>query len=458
MMTREDQLARHVAAPHSIEPALVHDVRRFLLDYFGVTVGGIDRDSAVVARSAVTLVTEPDARRSARIHGLALWAAPDDAALINGITAHGLELDDTHEQASMHPAVVIFPAMFAYLDANPGLDFAAFVRAAVVGYDVMTSVGVLAGAAESYGRGFHPTGICGTLGAAAAVAALMGLDEQQAGNALALAANMSAGSLEFLSDGSWTKRLNAGHAAATGLRAATLARAGFEGPATYLGGRDGFLRQYGQGAVAGRELELELGRGIRDTSIKLYPCCRYMHGNIDLLRDIKAENPTLVAADIAAIECAVIGAGASLVSEPPLRKLNVTSAVDAQFNMPFGAAVAITTGQATVSQFDNAVEVAEELADLIGKVSCVRNPRVERAFPAIWQAAVTVTLVDGTEIARYTEAFKGSPGDPASLRDIAVKAAGLIAGNVVADLLTRLEALGDGTLITSAGLLGEDQL
>lgn len=123
----------------------------------------------------------------------------------------------------------------------------------------MCSVGVLLGARESYGRGFHPTGVAGVLGSAAAVARLVDLSTEETTHALGLAANMASGSLEFLSDGSWTKRLNAGNAAALGIRAAKLAAAGFIGPEKSLEGRDGFLVQYGQGMVEGRPLSLEFG-------------------------------------------------------------------------------------------------------------------------------------------------------------------------------------------------------
>ena len=242
-------------------------------------------------------------------------ALPQDAALVNGITAHGLELDDTHEESSSHPGVAIWPAILAVAESN-GSTMGQLVEAAVVGYDVMCSAGVLLGAAESYGRGFHPTGVAGILGAAAGCARLLGLDVSQTTQALGIAADTASGSLEFLSDGSWTKRLNAGAAASGGVRAALLGRAGFTAPRQSFEGRDGWLVQYGQGAVPGRTLRLELGAGMATTSIKFYPCCRYMHGVMDLMIDLHREYPGASAEDVESVEAAVIAAGQALVSVP----------------------------------------------------------------------------------------------------------------------------------------------
>lgn len=415
-------------------------MRLLLLDYFAVTAGGADRDSAQAVRSAFTISPERAQHFPAALHGAAGFAAVEDAALINGVTAHGLELDDTFEESSLHPGVVVFPAVLAIADRD-GQSVDAVLTAAAIGYDVMCSVGVLLGARESYARGFHPTGIAGALGAAAAAAALLDLSEHQAAHALGLAANMAAGSLEFLSDGSWTKRLNAGHAAATGMRAAKLAAANFNAPATALEGRDGFLRQYGEGLPEGRELRLEFGRGALDTSIKFYPCCRYMHGNIDLLRDIHDENPGIGLGDVAEIRVGVIKAGASLVSEPAERKLTVGTPVDAQFNMPFGAAIALATGRATIDQFDDAPQVARDLREWMEKVTCYTSDALESAFPARWEAEVSVRFTNGNLIEKSAAAFRGAPQDRASWADIVAKAEVLIGAAAAGSLAASIELM-----------------
>lgn len=438
----ESHLAAHTAEPHAFDEATIDRARLLLLDVLAITVAGSTRDSALAAARSVRPVAE-----GARIEGTDARASEQDAALVNGVAGHGLEIDDTHEASSSHPGVAIWPALIAVADGaaasgDAPVPLRRMLEAAVVGYDVMCAVGELIGPAESYARGFHPTGVAGILGAAAAVSRLLGLDPAQVGNALAIAANTASGSLEFLADGSWTKRLNAGAAAAGGVRAARLAEAGFEAPATWLTGRDGWLRLYGDGLPADRRLELALGRGVATTSIKLYPCCRYMHGVMDLLIALHDELPDLRADEVEVIEVAVIEAGQGLVSVPAPRKLVIGTPVDAQFSMPFGAALALTTGAAPLARFDDAPAVAAGLVDWMPKVVSVVDSRVEAAYPASWEAAVTVRFADGRVVERYQTAYRGSPAAPAQWDDVVAKGEGLIGASAL-DLAASLTE-GDG--------------
>ncbi|MBS3179429.1 MULTISPECIES: MmgE/PrpD family protein [unclassified Pseudoclavibacter] len=428
--------AQHALRPVDLDEERSAWMRALLFDSLAVTLGGFNRESARAARAACGGHASQSSPSS--VLGSILRLSAEDAALVNGITAHGLELDDTFEEASLHPAVVLFPALFAVAEER-GASYGALLDAAVVGYDVMCDVGVVLGAAESYGRGFHPTGVAGAIGAAAALSRLLEFDESQTVDAIGLAANLAAGSLEFLSDGAWTKRLNAGHAAAVGIRATRLAAVGFVAPAAALEGRDGFLANYGEGFHADRVRPITPGDYAWRTSIKLYPCCRYMHGNIDLLLDVAAQRPDLTPADIDDVEVAVIEAGARLVSVPAEAKLRVESAVDAQFNMPFGAALALTTGTATVDQFDRAAELTGELLPLMRRVRCVTSPAVEAAFPADWTAEVRVTFTDGTVHEASTKAYRGSPGARASRQDLHAKARGLVGETCANQLWTLVE-------------------
>ncbi len=397
-------------------------MRTLLFDYLTVAGGGVTLPSSRAVRQAVAVSATANLQQPARVLGTHVYASIADAAFVAGTIGHGLEMDDTFEEASSHPGTVVFPAVTAVASAV-GATWDQVMRAAIAGYDVMCAVGVQLGAAESYGRGFHPTGVTGALGAATATALLLGLDEQQTTMAISLAANTTAGSLEFLSDGSWTKRLNAGNAAAVGVRAALLARTDFLGPETALEGRDGFLTQYGQGVR--RPLVLELGAGARETSIKFYPCCRYMHGVMDLLSEIYHEVPD-AAQRVTSLDVAVIEAGAALVANPPERKLVIATPVDAQFSMPFGAALTLTTGEAKATQFNDAPAIAADLAELMAKVRCVTSEALEAAYPAQWQAEVRLTLDDGSVIEKQEQAFVGAPKNRASGEKIVSKAADLV--------------------------------
>lgn len=396
-----------------------------LFDYAVVTEAGSGLDSSVAAKASIAWSPEKKPGLSSRIIGTNDFARPDDAALINGIAGHGLELDDTYEPASLHPGVVVFSAVLAE-SAELHLPWSEIARAVAIGYDVMCQVGSYVGSAETYSRGFHPTGVSGAWGAAAAVAALRGLSKKQTAAALSLAANMAAGSLEFLGDGSWTKRLNAGHAAAVGLRAVALAKNGFTGPEGALDGRHGFARLYGQGPVPGRELELTFGESAKNTSIKFFPCCRYMHGAMDLLSEYRRHQESFGLSDIERIQVGVITAGRTLVADPPENKMVINTAVDAQFSMPFGAIASLALPSVTTETFTNAPQLAQEWRDHIAKVECVSRDDLDDAYPKRWGAFATLHLANGETVELYETAFVGAPENPATSDQLFNKAVGLL--------------------------------
>jgi 2-methylcitrate dehydratase PrpD len=359
-----------------------------------------------------------------------------------------LELDDTHEPSSSHPGVAIISAVLG-LAGELHSSWEEALTAMVLGYDVMGGVGVFVGAQETYARGFHPTGVAGALGAAAACSRLRGLSHKKTADAISLAANMASGSLEFLTDGSWTKRLNAGHAASVGLRAAMLASAGFEGPATALEGPHGFAAQYGHGVAPDRTLFLDFGAVARETSIKFFPCCRYMHGGMDLLAEYRTENPDLDLTTVSQIGVAVITAGRALVSDPPGRKLDIKTSVDAQFSMPFGAAACLSWGRVGPDVFENAAQHAAELLPLMRTVVCISEQEIDDLYPQQWAARVSITFNDGRRVTREEPAFLGSPANPASTQQLREKAQSLLGEDRALLVEKATSSLGGPSLVRS---------
>ena len=423
--TLRDTIADFVSAEHTITDDLREIVRTFVADFLAVTEAGAHLPSSTAARRSIPTSPVPDAIHTSLLLGTSLWARSDDAALANGISGHGLELDDTHEPSSSHPGVVVISAVFA-LASELDSPWEDALTAIVVGYDVMGAVGVFVGAKEIYNRGFHPTAVAGALGAAAACSRLRGLRIEATSEAISLAANMASGSLEFLADGSWTKRLNAGHAAQVGLTASTLAAAGFEGPATALEGPHGFANQYGHGIPTDRLFQLTFGAVARETSVKFFPCCRYMHGGMDLLAQYRSENPDLDVTTVAKIEVAIITAGRALVSDPPERKLEIKTSVDAQFSMPFGAAACLSWGRIGPEVFENAAEHAATLLPLMQTVVCVSEQSIDDVYPGRWAARISITFTDGRRVTREEPAFLGSPTNPAGAEQVKEKAVSLV--------------------------------
>ncbi|MBX5457356.1 MAG: MmgE/PrpD family protein [Thermogemmatispora sp.] len=404
-------------------------VRELLLDHMAVALGGVRLPSS---EAAYQLLVAMGARQSsganpqpndngATLLGRGERAEAAWAALFNGVAAHGLEMDDVENRSSLHPGVAVFPAALALAEqlAAPIDDFYAAV---VAGYELTLRIGAALNPASAYARGFHPTALCGTFGAAAASARLLGLSAEQTAQALGIAGSMAAGSLAYLADGAWTKRLHPGWSAHAGITAARLAAAGFRGPQEILSGRYGFLHAYSDASFP-EELQPPTSAedfAILRVSLKPYACCRYMHGPIDCLLAIRrqqAPDPQ----HIRRVRCGVLSAGRGLIVDPIESKRQPGNVVDAQFSMPFGAAVALITGQAGLSVFSETWLQHPEIRDLMQRVDCESDPELDRYYPAEWRATASVEMDNGQVFSASVRYPLGDPENPLSEAQLATR-------------------------------------
>ncbi len=393
-------------------PAIPSDARErtkeLVLDHVGVAIRGSATESARAARRYVAR-TSPSGRSSqlgADARATASWAA-----LANGVAAHSIEMDDVTTESSLHPGVAVIPAALGLAEER-GVSATTFLEAVVAGYEVTMRVGNALGGANAYGRGFHPTGVAGAFGAAAAAARVLGLDADGITRAMGIAGTMASGSLEYLADGSWTKRLNPGWAAHAGIVAAELAAEGFTGPASAIEGKHGALRSFTDDAKPARLLA-DLGSPLQvmRVSIKPYGCCRYNHGLIDAVLQLRREHG-LTLGSVASMTLHVLSAGAALVADPIELKRDPRNVVDAQFSAPYAAAVALVRGAAGLREFDEATIADPTVRSLMTRIDCVRDSELDAQYPQVWPAAVTVRLRDGRTLeARITHAL-GEPENP----------------------------------------------
>jgi 2-methylcitrate dehydratase PrpD len=445
------QALAELAATARPAPADRDRARLLLADYLAVASAGAGEESARVARAALL----PGSAGPAPVFGAGATAACRDAALLNGISAHSLELDDTHEPSSSHPGTVVWTALLAAA-ARPGPSppMAAVLDSAVTGYQVMASIGELLGPAELYRQGLHPTAVCGVFGATAAVGRLAGLDAGALGAGYGIALSMAAGSMAYLSEGAWTKRFHSGSAAAGGILAATLAAGGFTGPADAFGDPYGLLHIYGGIRPQARVDEvLAHAAGltaIHETAVKFHPCCRYMHGVMDLLAAYRSEGGR--ADGLTGIDCGVLSGGMGLVGEPADRKRTIANMVDAQFSMPFGAALTLARGASSLADFQHAADIAPQLQPLMDLARMHTSPDLDAAYPGRWGAEVTLSFADGEVVDLCTPAFRGSPGWPVGRPELVAKAAGLVGEAAAGRLFTAVDALGDADPL-DAGVL-----
>jgi 2-methylcitrate dehydratase PrpD len=279
---------------------------------------------------------------------------------------------------------------------------------------------------EHYALGFHPTQTCGVFGAAVTASKLLRLTAEQTLAAVGIAGSMAAGSMEFLAEGAWTKRIHPGLAAQNGIHAALLAAEDFASPRQILEGRDGFLHGYSRDPLPDRLLEgLGASFEILHTAVKPHACCRYMQGPIDAILEIVRRH-VIEAGQIRAIEVAVLEAGWGIVCEPHAKKYHPESIVDAQFSMPFGAAIAALCGAAGLDQFTLEHIRSPHVQRMMAKVTLVKDARLEDTFPREWPARVVLHTAAGPSHEHFVRYPKGDPENPLTREEMAAKFRSLV--------------------------------
>ena len=400
-------------------PAVVLDrARYFLLDYLSVAIRGSHEESSVAVQRMVQRI---GAAGCATVIGTGISTIPSLAALANGAAAHSIEHDDTHSGGSIHLGATMYSAALALVEMLPETSSDVFLAAVVAGFEAAARVAMAAQPKEQYALGFHPTQTCGVFGAAVTSAKLLGLTAQQTLAAVGIAGSMAAGSMEFLAEGTWTKRIHPGLAAQNGIHAALLTAEGFRGPLRILEGRDGFLHAYSRHPVPER-LTGGLGRSyeILHTAVKPHACCRYMQGPIDAILALVREHD-LQHCQIRRVEVTVLEAGWSIVAEPAAQKYNPETVVDAQFSMPFGAAAAAIEGAAGLDQFRLEKVRSPHMRDFMKKVVLLKDRRIEATFPAEWPAHVVIELENGQRFEKFVRYPKGDPENPLTWDEMCTK-------------------------------------
>jgi 2-methylcitrate dehydratase PrpD len=398
-------------APDQLEAV----VRHRLLDYTANVLGGADQPSVVrlmrYVRRYPGEVPLPDGSSS----------SPEGAALVYGAAAHAIESDDTHQPSSSHPGAVVFSTVLPLALAN-GVGWPSVVRATVVGYEVMGRIGRASGPAGEYARGFHPTGTVGAFAAAAAAGVLMGADVEQLTDALGIAGSLSSGSMSYLTNGSWTKHLHPGWAAHGGIMAAALAVDGYRGPDRVLERPHGYFAGHSDVPDPAAALA-SLGSPpyvIERTSLKAHGCCRYEQAAIDAILELRQQYE-MVPDDVAHVRVGVLGPGWDIVAAPADRKRRPGNSVDAQFSMPFGAAVALLHGKASRHEHTDAHVRDPRVISLMDRVECFLDPSLDAEFPAKWPAAVKIRLRDGREVSVRVDHPKGDPENPLTFEEVGAK-------------------------------------
>lgn len=398
--------------PAGLPLATLATIRLLMLDVAGLCVAARRTDYVAAALASAASTGAATAIGHPRALG------PYDAALVNGTAAHGEDYDDTFEGGPIHAGAVIVSAVLA-LAEHRGLDGKAVIRGVAAGVEVMCRMSLVAPQA-THKAGFHPTAIFGAPAAAIAASAALGLDAGRITHAIGTAGSLASGIIEYLADGSWTKRLHAGAAAQAGIRAALLAEAGFVGPRTVIEGEHGFYKAFAPSRAPDYKPLLDgLGdRWVTETvAFKPHACGTMTQPFIDCAIELARSG---VAADnIARIECEVGEGTVHRLWEPLQSKQNVPNGYAGKFSTPYCIAVGFIDGRAGLGQFTDERVKDEAVRRLAGKVSYVINPA--DPYPRQFTGHIRATLKDGTvrEVRRAN--MRGGAHDPLSEDDIRAK-------------------------------------
>ena len=388
-----------------LSPEVIKRTKLLILDTVGIIIRA--RHDAESTSSLVSAIEKLEmSNGSCQVFSDKKTYSPSAAALLNGTLAHSLDFDDTHAEASLHSSAPILSAALAAAQMNKSSG-QELITACVVGYEVQIRLGLAGGSSAHYKKGFHPSATCGIFGAAAAAGFLMGLTKEQYISAFGIALSQSAGSMQFLTDGAWTKRSHVGQAAQNGLSCAIMAGEGFKGPSKAFEGQWGYLHSYASGGNIKKAID-GLGEKFEtlNLGVKPYPSCRYSHAAIDGLIELKKEL-NFSSEDLDDVDIGLSETALNIIGYPLNDKQNPKSIVDGQFSMPFCAAVTVKSGGLQWDDYKNHLNNSDTLS-LCNKIKVSPDKDAEECCPEYMSAKVKV-VVKGKKHEKFVKIPKGEP-------------------------------------------------
>ena len=345
-----------------------------------------------------------------------------DAAMANGLLVHGLDYDDTHVPGIIHATASAFPCALAL-----GERLGASGEEVIAAYVVAVEAGARIGSVPRGGfhrQGFHPTGLVGAFGCALGAGRLLGLGREELAMAQGTALSTASGSMEFLEDGAWTKRLHPGWAAVAGITSAYLASEGFVAPGRPYEGRFGLFRTHlGASGDDGCDYSLAT-RGLGETwelervAVKPFPACHFLHGCADAAIAI-ARTHDLDPGDVEEVTALVPEETIATICEPAANKVRPKSDYDAKFSVQFAVAASLARRAFGLAELEEDVLGDRTVLDLARRVGYRADPA--SAFPRAYSGEVVVRTRDGRELRHREQINRGADERPLANGEIADK-------------------------------------
>ncbi len=337
------------------------------------------------------------------------------SAIIAGTAAHGEDFDDTFEGNPMHVGATMIPAMLSAAQKF-NLNGDQILKGLTIGSELICRLALVAPTAM-HKQSFHPTAVCGTFGVAAGLSSVLDLTEKQMVSALGIAGSFTSGIIEYLAEGSWTKRVHPGWSANSGMNAALIAKSGFYGPRTVFEGEHGFFEAFALKEIERDYSHLTDGLGNRwenqNLAFKPFACGTMAQPFVDCAIKIRKKIKNLN--NISSITAKVGEGTVHRLWEPLKEKKNPSTPYSAKFSVPYCVAVGFIRGDAGLNEFNEKSINDKQILNLASKVNYEIDPNNE--YPKNY----TGTLICKTSENEFTEhqpCFRGGIKEPLTKDDI----------------------------------------
>ena len=340
------------------------------------------------------------------------------SAIIAGTAAHGEDFDDTFEGNPMHVGASMIPALLS-AGQKYSLSGDQILKALAVGSELICRLALVAPTAM-HKQCFHPTAVCGTFGVTAGLSSVLGLTEKQMISALGICGSFTSGIIEYLAEGSWTKRVHPGWSANSGMNATLMAKSDFFGPRTVFEGEHGFFK-----AFALREIKRDFSHltnklGSRweteNLAFKPYACGTMAQPFVDCA--IKLKDKIKDASQIKSITAKVGEGTVHRLWEPSSEKKKPSTPYSAKFSVPYCVAVGFLRGDAGLNEFNEESIKDKSILDLANKVNYEIDPNDE--YPNNYTGTLICETSEGT-ITEHQNCFRGGKKQPLTNDDIEKK-------------------------------------
>ena len=341
------------------------------------------------------------------------------SSIICGTAAHGEDFDDTFEGNPMHVGATM---VSVFLSAGQffKLNGEQILRGIAIGAELICRMALVSPTAM-HKQGFHPTAICSVFGAAAGLGVVLGLNSKQLSSALGVAGSMASGIIEYLAEGTWTKRIHPGWAASSGIHAALLGRSDFLGPRTVFEGTHGFFK-----AFTIKEIEKDFSHLTKDLgtrwecknlAFKPYACGTMAQPFVDCAMQLRDKVNDL--SKIKSIKAKVGEGTVHRLWEPRKEKNNPSTPYSAKFSVPYCVAVTLSKGGAGLEEFNETNIADQSILKIANLIEYEIDPNDE--YPKNYTGRLTLETVDGQIIEAKQPCFRGGKKQPLTKKDFDTK-------------------------------------